>query len=431
MKRSKQDKITIGALYAFLLIFVVNAYALQDDKDVNYNYMSNEVCGACHKEKLEDYASSMMGTTPNDKVFRQFYAAVNSEGEPDGIGFRAFKPKGASDCANCHTPDAVLDAGHELSLEEAIQKGSKGISCDFCHTIKDVKVLFDPKTKRYDTRIWKTVIRQKSNTKMGPLSDAKSPFHKTQSSPIHTRSEFCAACHLNQEHFLSLDTYDSWKKAYDKGVVKQTCQQCHMPTGGNDRPIAIGGPLRPASQIHRHFFHGGHSAEMVRKAVTMRIKLHNKGSNFIVETYITNSGAGHAFPGGATLRNVILLVDAVDANGHILKHTGGKQELLPPLAGVGDTSRDFNNHIGAMFARPFVTKSGKVPAGGFNAAHVLFDTRIQPGDTAHRVFHFLKPKSGHGNVRVRLIYRWAFKPLVDKKGWKMDDIIIEDKSTSF
>jgi len=26
-----------------------------------------------------------------------------------------------------------------------------------------------------------------------------------------------------------------------------------------------------------------------------------------------------------------------------------------------------------------------------------------------------------------LIYRWAFKSLVDKKGWKMDDIVIADK----
>ena len=80
-----------------------------------------------------------------------------------------------------------------------------------------------------------------------------------------------------------------------------------------------------------------------------------------------------------------------------------------------------------MFARPFVTKSGKVPTGGFNADHILFDTRIDPGQTAHRSFHFKRPTSRHAEVRVRLIYRWAFKPLVDKKGWKMDDIVIADQ----
>ena len=395
--------------------------------DPHYEYMDNETCGSCHEEKLHDYQSSMMGKTPNDKVFQQFYAAVNAKGEADGIGFRAFKPKGESDCASCHTPDVVLDAGHELALEDAIKKGSNGISCDYCHTIKDVKVIYNPKTQRYDTRLWKMVTRARGEVKRGPLKDAKSPFHQTKFSPIHTKSEFCAACHNNQEHLLSLDTYDSWKKAFDKGVVKQTCQQCHMPTGGKDRPIAIGGPVRPGSMIHRHFFHGGHNADMVKKAAVMKAKAFSDEHGLTVHVDVTNSGTGHTFPGAATLRNVIVVIDAMDANGKPLKHIGGKKELLPPLAGIGKSARDFGGDVGAMFARPFATKKGKAPTGGFNADHILFDTRIRPQETAHRVFHFSKPDSGHAVARVRLIYRWAFKPLVDKKGWKMDDIVIADQ----
>jgi len=398
-----------------------------DVDDPHYQYIKNGTCGSCHQEKLQDYRSSLMGQTPHDKVFRQFYAAVNARGEPDGIGFRAFKPKGASDCASCHTPDVVLNAGHELSLEEAIKRGSNGISCDYCHTIGDVKVIYNPETKRYDTRLWKMVTRARGGVKRGPLKDAKSPFHGSKFSPIHTKSEFCAACHNNQEHLLSLDTYDTWKKAFDKGVVKQTCQQCHMPTGGKDRPVAIGGPVRPGSLIHRHFFHGGHDAGMVKKAATMKAAVSLQGDALVVNVGVTNSGAGHTFPGAATLRNVLLVVDAVDDTGKPLAHTGGKKELLPPLAGMGKSPRDFSGHAGAMFARPFVTKSGKAPTGGFNADHILFDTRIYPGQTAKRIFHFEKPSSGHARVRVRLIYRWAFKPLVGKKGWKMDDIVIADR----
>jgi len=398
-----------------------------DADDQHYQYMDNKTCGSCHQEKLQDYQSSLMGQTPHDTVFRQFYAAINAKGEPDSIGFRAFKPKGASDCASCHTPDVVLNAGHELSLEEAITKGSNGISCDYCHTIKDVEVIYNPGTKRYDTRLWKMVTRARGPVKRGPLKDAKSPFHGTKFSPIHTKSEFCAACHNNQEHLLSLDTYDSWKKAFDKGAVKQTCQQCHMPTGGEDRPIALGGPVRPASQIHRHFFHGGHNAEMVKKAATLKTSVKQQGGELLVQVGVTNSGAGHTFPGAATLRNVILVVDAVDDDGKPLAHTGGKKELLSPLAGMGQSPRDFGGHVGAMFARPFVTKAGKLPTGGFNADHIMFDTRIYPGQTAKHIFHFKRPASGHAKVRVRLIYRWAFKPLVDKKGWKMDDIVIVDR----
>jgi len=90
-----------------------------------------------------------------------------------------------------------------------------------------------------------------------------------------------------------------------------------------------------------------------------------------------------------------VVADAVDNAGKPLVHAGGKRELLPPLAGMGKSPRDFGGHVGAMFARPFVTKSGKAPAGGFNADHALFDTRIYPGQTAHRVFHFKQPPSRH------------------------------------
>ncbi|RMD79324.1 MAG: hypothetical protein D6809_03865, partial [Gammaproteobacteria bacterium] len=383
--------------------------------------------GACHQEQLADYRRSLMGITPQDAVFRQFYAAVDASGKPDGIGFRAFRPKGPSDCANCHAPDAVLDAGHELSLEEALRRGTRGISCDYCHTITDVRVIRDPKTGRYDTRIWRMVQREPGPVKRGPLRDARSPFHRTAYSPIHTRAEFCAACHLNQEHLLSLDTYAVWKEAYDRGVVRKTCQDCHMPTGGRDRPIATGGPVRPARLIHRHLFHGGHDPEMVRRAVPVQADTRREGRELVVRVRVTNSGAGHTFPGAATLRNALLVVEATDAAGRPLAHLGGPGELLPPLAGRGPSPRDYAGRPGAMFARPFATKEGKAPAGGFNADHVLFDTRIYPGRTAERLFHFRAPEEGTARVRVRLLYRWVFKPLADRKGWKLDDVVVYDR----
>jgi len=159
----------------------------------------------------------------------------------------------------------------------------------------------------------------------------------------------------------------------------------------------------------------------------MKTSIKQTGDALLVKVGVTNSGTGHTFPGAAMLRNVLLIVDAVDDTGKPLAHIGGKKELLPPLAGMGQSPCDFSGHVGAMFTRPFVTKSGKAPTGGFNADHILFDTRIYPGQTAKRAFHFKRPASGHARVRVRLIYRWAFKPLVDKKGWKMDNIVIADK----
>ncbi len=224
----------------WLLVFTPALHAETVKDDPNYQYKPNQFCGACHQEQLKDYSQSMMGKTPHDTVFQQFYLGLNAQGKKDGMGYKALHPDEPGDCGNCHTPDIVLNEGHEVDVTEAIRKGSLGISCDFCHTVADVRVIYDPATGRYDTDITRTVVRARGDIKHGPYRDANSPAHKTVYSPIHTRSEFCAMCHLNQEHLLSLSTYADWKAAYDKGVVKKQCQECHMPTGGQDRPIALG-----------------------------------------------------------------------------------------------------------------------------------------------------------------------------------------------
>jgi len=218
-----------------------------------------------------------------------------------------------------------------------------------------------------------------------------------------------------------------WKKSYDAGKVNKQCQECHMPTGGKDRAIAVGGKIRDAATIHQHLFHGGHNAAMVQKAAKLEIKSQRQGNTIIVDANVTNIGAGHPIPGGATLRNILLVIEVRDSQGHLLSHTGGKKERLPPLAGKGKAAGNYAGQAGKMFARPFATKTGMVPAGGFNADHILFDTRIWPGDTDHSVYHFKTEMSGPVSIKARLIYRWAFKPLVDKKGWQQTDILMTSK----
>ena len=409
-------------LYLLLLLSApaLHAEGIRDDPD--YQYKPNLFCGACHQEQLKDYSQSMMGKTPHDAVFQQFYLGLNAQGKKDGMGYKALHPDEPGDCGNCHTPDIVLNEGHEVDVTEAIRKGSLGISCDFCHTVADVKVIRDPVTGRYDTDITHTVVRARGDTKHGPFQDANSPAHKTVYSPIHTRSEFCAMCHLNQEHLLSLSTYADWKAAYDKGVVKKQCQECHMPTGGQDRSIALGGKVRKADTIRRHLFHGGHSAKMLKKAATLKLDAHAEGDRLVVEAAVTNSGAGHPIPDGATLRNIILLVEARDSSSQPLPAIGDVTPRLPPLAGRGKGPRDYAAHPGKMFARPFAAKNGMVPVGGFAADHVLFDTRIPPRQTDRSRYVFALPKDQRATVTARLIYRWTYKPMADRKGWKLDDI---------
>jgi hypothetical protein len=67
-------------------------------------------------------------------------------------------------------------------------------------------------------------------TKYGPLKDAKSGYHETEYSELHTKAEFCGSCHnifhsVNQ--FPIEHTYDEWKNSpYAQADIP--CQDCHM-----------------------------------------------------------------------------------------------------------------------------------------------------------------------------------------------------------
>jgi len=199
-----------------------------------------------------------------------------------------------------------------------------------------------------------------------------------------------------------------------------------MPVLGEDRPIAIGGPVRSAAKIHRHFFHGGDRVEQLKRAAKLQLVAQRRDGQLVVTAEVINSGSGHQFPGGSPLRNVILLVEATDAHGRPLSFQGDQQALLPTLAGKGTGATDYAGRPGAMFARPLVSRDGKGPTGGFNADHALFDTRIGPRERVERIFIFSSPR-GEGRVKARLIYRWVYKPLADLKGWKLQDIVMAER----
>ena len=80
-----------------------------------------------------------------------------------------------------------------------------------------------------------------------------------------------------------------------------------------------------------------------------------------------------------------------------------------------------------------VPKLGRpmVDVGGFAADKTLFNTLLQPKVPDHAKFVFKLPDSAaKANVTARLVYRWAFKPIADRKGWKMDDLPMREASLS-
>ena len=396
---------------------------------------SPQFCGTCHQRIFKEWKSSRMGQDlDNDKVY-QFYAGVHGDGTKDNLGFQPFKHGAKGDCADCHVPMLVLsehEKGNEVDLGVAMkEKKDHGISCIFCHSVKDVNIQKDEQG-RYKTRIFDSVTLGNSDTRYGSIKDAQSPVHKTEYSELHKKSELCGSCHLNQEKFLSISTYKDWKEAYDSGKTDKTCQQCHMPLIDGEVEAAVGAPKRKG--LRSHTFVGSYDPEMLKKALTLDLDTQKADGRLLIKTTVTNVGAGHKVPGSGPIRNVILKVDAADDAGTPLKFVGDKRATLPPLAGFGNPKTkqkaelDWAGMPGKMYAKVYkskvIPKLGKamVGVGGFLADSVLFDTALNPKQADTMKFAFALPENAKRKIHVKaqLVYRDAFKPLSDMKGWKLD-----------
>ena len=417
-------------LFALLLSCSLTQAALDPKKDPQY-------CGGCHQRIYKEWKSSRMGQDLNNPVVYQFYTGTNGQGKKDGLGFQPFTHGAKGDCADCHVPELVLDKhaqGEEVDLGVAMkEKLDFGISCAFCHSIEDVHVKKGD-DGRYKTRIFDTVTMDKSGAKHGPLESTVPLELKgfpTKVNPLFKESRLCAVCHLNQEKFLSISTYDDWKKAYDAGKTDQTCQGCHMPLLEGKQEIAVGVPEREG--MRSHTFIGAHDQGMLAKALSLKLDGKLSDGKLVVTSIVENVGAGHKVPGSGPIRNVILKIDVTDKDGHPLKYAGDKRGLLPPLAGFGNPKthqRDDNDWAGLpgkMYAKVYrskpIPKMGNKPmvgVGGFAADAVVFDTALKPKEPDQARFTFEAPEGkGPYTIKARLVYRDAFKPLSDRKGWKL------------
>ncbi|HHK74332.1 MAG TPA: hypothetical protein ENJ57_04105 [Rhizobiales bacterium] len=174
---------------------------------------------------------------------------------------------------------------------------------------------------------------------------------------------------------------------------------------------------------------------MRKKALSLDVKAKIKDGKLLVMTTVENVGAGHTVPASSPIRNVILKVDVTGPDGKPLAYAGGKKGRLPPLAGFGNPKTgkrgpgDWAGMPGKIYAKVYqskvVPKLGRplVGVGGFAADKVLFNTLLQPKAPDHAEFAFdMTGVKGKLLVKTRLVYRWAFKPIADKKGWNMQDL---------
>lgn len=283
-----------------------------------------------------------------------------------------FGPTARKTCLSCHSPIAVQIG--DLGL---IKKVSwEGVTCDYCHSIREVSLTGTNPKARVEFSL----------VKSGPSKEAVSTAHETVYSEVHTSSLACVGCHeyKNAQGLAVLTTYSEWK-ASDYGKEEQGCQSCHMyRVQGNvvDPRVKSGGQLK----LNLHQIPGSRSIEQLNKAIKADLTAVRAGGQLNVTVKLSNRGAGHSVPTGSPMRQLILELRADAYNG---KHF--REE------------RFFRRTVADASGAP-VTRE---PTAFIKGARVVSDTRLAPNETRTETFSFAVPLGVQTQLEASFYYYYS------------------------
>jgi hypothetical protein len=302
--------VVAGVAYWAYARFVYNPviFGLRDDfvhavpnqsVPVGIDSLSAAACGTCHTAIYAEWKTSIHAHAWVDPYFQAYWKHDHH------IWI----------CLNCHTPvenqqpERVLDLvrgkvqnpikAPNPMFDAALRE--EGITCAGCHV--------------------------RGGVIYGPFDDAKAP-HPTAYDPTYRTTQLCYRCHQVPSgpfQFYNGGPCATFFEFEDGPYAKKgyICQTCHMPAV--HRPIAEGGPARDGRS---HMWHGGHSPEMLHKALEVTLtgpKGGWKAGNPVAFTvHLNNAGAGHKVPTGDPDRYLWTTFVERDEHGDVVRKTGHK-----------------------------------------------------------------------------------------------------------
>ncbi len=438
-------------------------------------------CGLCHREYKEWLLDAHAQAATNPRFLTMYTGTdVNGrEGQPVqygsnglplppdpnkpyyGPGLQRDTPDRAGNCATCHTPLAskisnqqnCAWSGCHTSLTVERSRGlidrpplpinlhgdaAEGITCDFCHKIGDV--IIDPKTGLphpdmpgiLSLRLYRP-MDDSQQVFFGTLIDVN---RKDTYLPLQTRSEFCAGCHFGvfggvvgngdvKGGTVIYNSYGEWLNSpYSDPKTGATCQQCHMAPSSAKWFVfpERGGLTRDYVTLHDHTMLGATNEHLLQNSVTMKSRAKRSGDKLQVEVSITNDKTGHDVPTDAPIRSMILVVEALDADGKAIALSQGP--VNPAYSG------NYGGLPGKTFAKILKDDwTGETPTAAFwRPVSIVEDTRLPAMATDTTRYTFDVPAGKAVTVNVRLVYRRAFAELAKQKGWNDPDILMEHET---
>lgn len=415
------------------------------DDDPNYALITPQTCSLCHPNQYNEWFGSPMSRAGFNAWVDDIY---NGMGTDDGMGgfvylrdsvFAESNP--ASECASCHQPEAWIQQPFRALADPRLPATPEvihGVSCEVCHKIADVDVA---KVNHPGIFPGAVTFTRPAGPNFHPVQygvlgdvDFEHPSFMRASYQPQLVAEVCAACHqdANDIHeddsfdgVISEPTYLEWAAspyADRESPYFATCVDCHMPATGQDQVCnALSPPLvRDPVTIRSHRILGT-TPEFLENAVELNTQATRVGFELQIDVDVVNALTGHHVPTGVTVRNVILLVEAWrDDDNAPLAYTA--DQTIHELGGVGDRDQGYYGGLpGKFFAKVNHNADGVGPTFFTDATGIQFDSRIPALTTDSTSYTFALPGGGgRVQIRAKLIYRRAFRFLVDAKGWTQD-----------
>ena len=360
--------------------------------------------------------------------------------ESVGAGFRLDFPNETGPCANCHVPVQALTDGYHADPNQAQGAAQEGVTCDFCHKVSGVKLAADGKPSPQMPGVQSLEFLRPGPDEqvfLGPFDDT--PGDDIYS-PLQNQSQFCAACHTGTFWGVSIyDSFGEWLDSpYSDADTGQTCQSCHMPHLDQTQFVQLPPdvtqyvPVRDGQTIFSHRMPGASDTALLQKTAELMLETNRKGPDLWVSVTVTNTGAGHDIPTDNPLRNLILLIDARDANGPPPSLIDGP--TIPEWGGVGD--RDSGHYAGLpgiLYAKILADAyTGETPTAAYwRQTRLVSDNRIAALASSESRYRFRVPAdAGEITVEARLLLRRAFIALMEQKGWDTPDVLMEQETVT-
>ncbi len=362
-----------------------------------------ELCGSCHIKIFKQWKGSMHSNAWRDPIYRAVLkkASESTEGMVDKL------------CIGCHSPVGLVTGEASVSGENMSYVSKQGVHCSFCHNVSDTTGLGNGAFVLTPELHGRRLV-------FGPFKDAKSTFHDTAYSELHTKSEFCGQCHNVSHPFNQMPierTYDEWKDSWYAGQNIQ-CQDCHMTIGpGVNKRAGTATPFsKKREQIYTHYFIGGNvmvpkmlgsalhskqAEQLLQAAATIEILRKKSLREQQMETItvkVTNVGAGHKLPTGFPEgREMWIDFKITDAEGVLFYQLGKIENGL-----TEKNTKSFKVTLG--------DKDGNiVDLKLWEADRVLYDTRIPAKGYSLVDYQFMIPSGLKSPLTISAdLNYWSF-----------------------